>query len=90
MQTRYADAPNAQEVMALGYDFGVATAALAHLFEQEQCGTLDYYRATLTGTWLVTIEAYQDRNPSEYRITLSEYMRAFVAGTLPTQQQQTA
>jgi hypothetical protein len=31
----YADAPNAFDVTALGYDYGVATAALAHLFEQE-------------------------------------------------------
>ena len=91
MRNRIADAPNPQDLP--GYDCGVATAALAHLFAQAKVERASYYRQPHGDRrWNVWLNDAIDPDTGYrgVRVTLDDYVCAFAAGTLPTSQRQTA
>lgn len=88
MKHRIADAPNPQDLP--GYDYGVAMAALGHLFTQAQAGRASYYRQPHGDRrWNVWLSDALDLDTGYrgVRLTLDDFVCSFAAGTLPSQQQ---
>lgn len=83
---RMVDAPSPRDLP--NYDYGTATAALAHLFEQAQADRLDYYRPISADYWNVWLNDMLDPQTGYrgVRMTLDEFARRFATGTLPSQQ----
>ncbi len=80
-------APTVDDLTALGYDRGVATAALRHLEAEKAAGRMRYYTYLGRGGswgWYVTRETVQaTAKPSEYRVDLGDWVHMFIMGTLP-------
>ena len=87
---RIVDVPSTADLPS--FDYGVATAALSHLFEQAKADTLYTYRQPFTRTWNVWLNHAIDPDTGYrgIRVTLDDFVCAFAAGTLPTQRKEGA
>lgn len=77
--------PTVNELIELGFDREVATAAISHLEAECAAGRMRCYRKPVHREgWYVTLENVRaDAKPSEYRMELSNWVSAWVWGTLP-------
>ncbi len=81
------EAPTVDELVELGYDRGVATAALRHLAAERAAGRMRCYTYLGRGggwSWYVTLETVRaTAKPSDYRWDLGDWVSAWIRGTLP-------
>ncbi len=77
-------APTIEDLTALGYERGVAIAALRHLEAEKAAGRMRYY--TYLGRdgswgWYVTRETVPaTAKPSEYRLELGDWVAGWIVG----------
>jgi len=79
-----ASAPTVDELVALGYDRGVSTAALRHLDAERAAGNLDCYRAAYGHGWNVWLPTRLAPETGGRRIELGDWVHLWIIGALPT------
>ncbi len=78
------EVPTIEDLTTLGYDRGVATAAIRFLLAEHAAGRMDYYRKPRHADgWYVTLETLQaTAPPHEYRRELGDWAHDWITGRL--------